>query len=298
MARCGIDVSKHNGNVDWKKVKSQGFDFACIKIIKKDLSKDERFEANWTGCTNAKVDIYGVYNYSYATTVSKAITDASAVVKALGDRKTIVWMDVEDSCQKGLKGVLIDIILAYKEVIESSGNRFGIYTGDVFYKSYIKPYISKLKDVKFWIARYGKNDGVRNVSYQPQISNMVAWQYSSKAKVVGVGSTYTDVNVSYDDDWFKGKSKSTDSAKKETVNYPEPTRVLKYKIPNMKGNDVKWVQYYLIKKGFLAEKNNGKGNIDGVFGKDTKAAVINFQRASKIATDGIVGKDTVKYLKK
>lgn len=299
----GIDVSVYNGTIDWKKVKKQGFEFACIKIIKKNHQKDEKFEENWAGCTKANVAIYGVYNYTYATNITKAIQDAGAVLKALGDRKTIVWMDVEDACLRPLGETLIDIILAYREVIETSGNKFGVYTGESFYKSYLKPYYSRIKNIKMWIARYGKNDGTKDVRYQPQISNMVAWQYSSKAKVVGVSSQYTDVNVIYEDEWFTSKPASSSAAKnnkkEEEIKYQEPTRLLKYKVPNMRGEDVKWVQAYLIKKNFLAEKaSNGKSNIDGIFGKDTKAAVLNFQRVNKLEVDGIVGSETRKYLKK
>ena len=295
MSKLGIDVSTYNGNVDWKTVKAEGYTFACIKIIKKDNTKDPSFDKNWAGCQAAGIDIYGVYNYSYATSVDKAIKDANAVINALGSRKTVVWLDVEDNCQKGLKEKLINIILAYKEVIEKSGNKFGIYTGNSFYNSYLKPYISKLEGIKFWIARYGPNNGKKNPSYQPQIKNMVVWQYTSKARLHGVTSEFVDCNVSYDDDWFKSKPTVPDKVNP----YKKPTKLLKYKVPNMKGDDVKWVQYYLVDKGYLDAKNaKGKTNIDGVYGKGTEAAVIKFQKAVGIEIDGMVGAETRKYLKK
>ena len=296
MSKLGIDVSSYNGAINWKKVKDAGYSFACIKIIRKDLEKDNGFERNWNGCKDAGMDIYGVYNYSYATTVAKAIIDAKAVVAALSGRKTVVWLDVEDVCQKGLGQTLINIILEYKKEVEAAGNKFGVYTGLSFYNSYIKKYADQLKDVKFWIARYGANNGEKNPKYQPQVNNMIVWQYSSRGLVDGIKGN-VDLNVSYDDGWFKNKPVVKPSEPSENP-YPEPTRLLKLKVILMRGEDVKWVQYELVRHGYLPAKNkSGKNNIDGILGKDTSNSIKAFQKASGIEVDGIVGKETRKYLK-
>ena len=297
MAKLGIDVSSYNGAINWKKVKDAGYDFACIKVIRKDLEKDTAFERNWNGCKDAGVAIYGVYNYSYATTTAKAVKDANAVIKALGNRKTIIWLDVEDKCQMKLGSALIDIILAYKEVVEHAGHMFGIYTGQSFYNSYLKPYESKLKGIKFWIAIYGMNNGKLNVKYQPQIKNMVVWQYSSKGIVDGVAGV-VDVDTCYDNDFFSMKVTAT-SGEAVKNPYPEPTRVLTYKLVNMRGEDVKWLQFELVHENVLPSMNiKGKSNVDGVFGKDTLAAVLAYQKRENIGYDGIVGQETRNRLKK
>ena len=67
----------------------------------------------------------------------------------------------------------------------------------------------------------------------------------------------------------------------------------------MKGNDVKWVQYELVRKGFMPAVNaKGKSNIDGNFGKDTDKAVEAFQKSVGIKVDKKVGAVTRAYLKK
>lgn len=297
MGKLGIDVSSYNGTVNWKKVKDAGYDFACIKIIRKDLAKDNAFERNWNGAKDAGMDIYGVYNYSYATTQSKAVKDANAVISALAGRKAVVWLDVEDNCQKKLGSLLIDIILAYKEVIEHAGLKFGLYTGQSFYNSYLKPWDYKLKDIKLWIARYGLNNGKKDVKYQPQYKNMVVWQYSSKGVVDGVAGV-VDVDASYDDKFFENVAVAT-TAKTVKNPYPEPTRLLKYKTINMRGEDVKWVQFWLVQKNFMQSSDNkGKTNVDGVLGKGTRDSIIAFQKSVGITADGIVGQETRRYLKK
>lgn len=295
MSKKVIDVSSYNGSIDWGKVKSAGVDGAILKIIRKDLNPDKRFEEYWSGCEKAGLPVCGVYNYSYATSVSKAKTDAKKVLEVLNGRKVKVWLDVEDSCQKGLGNVLIDIINAYGTVIKDAGYQFGVYTGLAFYNSYIEPWSGYLK-CEFWIARY-PSTATKTISQfpatnkQPEISHTLeGWQWSSAGSVPGI-SARTDLNL-----WY-GEIKeevATDNP------YPIPTRVLYLATlkPKMTGNDVKWVQCHLVRLGFLAElTTNGKTNIDGIFGTGTKNAVMEAQKHYGIKVDGIVGADTRNILR-
>lgn len=80
--------------------------------------------------------------------------------------------------------------------------------------------------------------------------------------------------------------------------YPVPTRTIKLTSPMMKGDDVRWVQYHLIRLGFLPEQNSkGKSNIDGTYGEGTRAAVMAAQKHYGIKVDGIVGAATVDILR-
>lgn len=186
-----IDVSSYQEVIDWKKVKASGVDGAILKIIRKDLNPDRQFEINWRGCAAAGVPVVGVYNYSYATTVAKAKCDAQKVVAILAGRKAKVWLDVEDKCQKNLGMTLINIIIAYQEVIESAGLEFGVYTGLSFYNSYLKRY-ANLLHCNFWIARYPSSRKM-NVSSMPAANKkpaishiMEGWQFTSKANIPGI----------------------------------------------------------------------------------------------------------------
>lgn len=197
----GIDVSGYQGTIDWKKVKADGVEFAILKVIRKDLNADKKFEANYKGCIDAGMPIQGVYNYSYATSVDKAKKDAKRVVEILNGRKPFVWLDVEDKCQQGIGHKLIEIINAYAKVIKDAGLDFGIYTGLSFYKSYIAPWANEV-DYPFWIARYpSKNvmtvSAVPDISKKPIIANQFwGWQYSSKGSVKGITGN-VDMNAVY-----------------------------------------------------------------------------------------------------
>lgn len=197
----GIDVAKWNGSIDWQKVKEDGVSFAILKIINKSCDVEPSFETNYTGATKNNIPV-GVYNYSYATTVEKAQSDARKVISVLNKRKIQmkVWLDVEDACQKYIGTLLISIIKAYQNIIESAGYKFGVYTGLSFYNTFIKPY--GLLNCDLWIARYPSSNQMKlsdapDETKKPSIGqNVYAWQYSSKGKVNGI-STNCDLSILY-----------------------------------------------------------------------------------------------------
>lgn len=197
--RKGIDVSSYQGIIDWMSAAKDGVEFAILKIIRKDLAPDKQFESNWNGCYASGIPVQGVYNYSYATTVEKSRNDATRILEILAGRESMVWLDMEDKCMEGLGKTLIDIINAYAEVITGAGLAFGVYTGQYFYNTYIKPYGGVAYPL--WIARYGKNDGRLDEKYYPQIPGMIGWQYTSAGTVEGISGN-VDLNVWYEDITF------------------------------------------------------------------------------------------------
>lgn len=214
VVKC-VDVSSYQGNINWSFVKSAGVNHAILKVIRKDLNPDTSFERNWNGCNSAGVAVDGVYNYSYATTVTKAKTDAQKVLSILNGRECTIWLDVEDKCQQGLGVLLKDIINTYRDVIVGAGYDFGIYTGMAFYNSYIKPYAAQIKCDNFWIARYYNSANKMaaslnpNEQYNPKSSigrDIFAWQYTSSGQVSGINGN-VDLSVIYGDYVIAAKGK-------------------------------------------------------------------------------------------
>lgn len=241
--RKGIDVSSYQGVIDWRAAAGDGVEFAILKVIRKDLSPDKQFESNWNGCHAAGVPVQGVYNYTYATTVAKAKSDATKVLEILAGRATMVWLDVEDGCMEGLGKRLLEIIDAYAEVITGAGLTFGVYTGQYFYNSYIKPYGGV--NYPLWIARYGKNDGTMNEKYNPQIPGMVGWQYTSAGIVAGI-SGFVDVNVWYNDIAFAPGDSGSEESGTATKTVDELAREV---LDGIWGNDLEREQR-LIAAGY------------------------------------------------
>lgn len=81
-----------------------------------------------------------------------------------------------------------------------------------------------------------------------------------------------------------------EEGKEESSSKPVFTRLLKYKTPYMKGEDVTDLQQ------LLADAGMSPGSIDGTFGKNTRDAVKLFQKANALRADGIAGEDTVTAL--
>lgn len=206
-----IDVSSYNGVVNWKRAKEQGVSGAIIKIIRKDLTRDNQFNANYKGCESIGMP-WGVYNYSYAATPEKAKSDMNLVCDILDkiDKKYFslgVWFDIEDDVQERLSRAKIALIInAAEEVVTSRGYPFGVYTGLDFYKRLIFREIINCKN--WWIARYYRGYARMNIvvkpdeSYKP-LSDIVAWQYTSSGRFSpdickGNGGN-VDLNIMYKD---------------------------------------------------------------------------------------------------
>ena len=266
----GIDVAKWNGVIDWKKVKEDGVQFAILKAINKQCKVEDSFNRNYTGALSVGLPI-DVYNYSYATTVSKATADAQSVLNAIKGKKVgTVWLDVEDKIQMNLGMTLIDIINAYKYIIEKAGYGFGVYTGLSFYNTLIKPYHSFL-DCKFWIARY-PSGAVVDLNFEPAESKkpnimhaLWGWQYTSSGKVNGISGN-VDLDIRYND------------PAKDNIAHP----VLR------KGSNGVYVEV-------LQKKLNDAGYslaVDGDFGNKTLEAVKDYQKVNGLVVDGIVGAKT------
>ena len=286
----GIDVAKWQETIDWKKVKDSGCEFAILKVIDKSGNKESSFDKNYSGCVENNIPV-GVYNYSYATDITRAKSDASKVVSIISGKSIPfkVWLDVEDKIQQGIGQKLIDIIKEYQKVIESAGYQFGVYTGLSFYNSYIRPYASQI-NCPFWIARYPSNDrldfnGEVPKDKKPAIEReLFAWQYSSKGSVPGIKGN-VDLNESYGN---VAVTKPTPVPTVKKANpYIEPNVSLK---KGMKSDSVKWLQWELVQAGFPIV-------IDGDFGLKTETAVESFQKLYNLKIDGIAGGATRSMLK-
>lgn len=187
----GIDVSENQGHIDFAKVKASGKQFVVLRSTKKNGSVDAFFEKNLKGCKDNSLD-YSCYKFSYATTPIMAVKEAESVINLLNGRKMTIWYDVElkEQIQTIGKAGLTKVIKAFIDECNAKGYDAGVYCNLNWYNNYID---SSLKGkYKFWIARYGKNDGTLGEQYKP--TEGFAWQYTSVGKVNGItGNVDLDV---------------------------------------------------------------------------------------------------------
>ena len=199
---CGIDVSHHNGKIEWDKV-SKEVDFAFIRAGYRgysngDIFSDKKFKSNIKNANANSVPV-GIYFYSQAVTEEEAEEEAEFVIKAVRkyDISLPIAIDYEYAYNsKGkltgrlyeanlTKGDTAKIINAFLGKIEEAGYKPAVYASTYFYNSVIET--KKLSKSAFiWVADYNKE-----LTYKGKYD---MWQYSEKGKCNGVSSKYVDLN--------------------------------------------------------------------------------------------------------
>ena len=188
----GIDVSKHNGNVNWSHVKTDGVKFAIIRAgYGKEISqKDPQFENNYAGCKSNGVPV-GAYWYSYAMSEAEARQEAAVCLQVLKGKtfEFPIYYDIEEKKQFALgKAKCSAIAKAFLETLENTGYWVGIYSSKSFLSTYFTDEIRT--NYAVWVAQYNAR-----CTYCGQYG---IWQKSSTGKVYGVSGD-VDMNECFID---------------------------------------------------------------------------------------------------
>lgn len=187
----GIDVSHHEGAIDWSKVKQSDITFAIIRCGygNDDTTQDDRyFKENISGCKEKDIT-YGIYIYSYATTKAMAKSEASHVLRLIKEADANptmpIYYDLEDKTQENLsKTKLGDIAETFANEITKAGYKMGVYANLYWWNN-------KLTDSRFskwdkWVAQYNSE-----CEYESKYN---IWQYTETGAVDGI-SAKIDVNI-------------------------------------------------------------------------------------------------------
>lgn len=190
----GIDVSKHNGNIDWGAVKASGIDFAIIRCGYRGSSSgalvvDPLYLQNIIAAQGAGVSV-GVYFFSQAVNEAEAIEEASMVLELIKNYtlQMPVYIDVEKSKGRG-DAISVEernaVINAFLVTIKNAGYTAGIYSNKLWFENRISTGL--FLDYKIWLAQY-----VDIPTYYATRYDM--WQYTSKGSVPGIAGN-VDMNV-------------------------------------------------------------------------------------------------------
>lgn len=161
----GIDVSSHQGLIDWAKVKAAGIEFAIVRAGYGQYSTqvDAKAHQNVFGALGAGLHV-GVYWFSYATTPEEAKAEADlcadTIEKYKGQLDFPVYFDYEYdseiySKQKGVtptQALRESLAKAFCEEIESHGWRAGVYTNNDYLRNRWR--LDVLKQWEIWLADY------------------------------------------------------------------------------------------------------------------------------------------------
>ncbi|MCM1330264.1 MAG: Ig-like domain-containing protein [Ruminococcus sp.] len=190
----GIDVSKWQGDIDWKKVSLSGIDFAMIRSSYGNMHTDEKLAANVAGCEKYGIP-YGFYHYSYADSVKEARKEARyflSVIKNYNPEYPLV-LDIENDHFKSMsRKQVTNIIIAFVQEIEKAGYYASVYSFAKFFNDYVD--MSKIEKYDIWIACWGDEERLNSFYDGPY----GMWQYSATGKVNGIDGE-VDLDYAYKD---------------------------------------------------------------------------------------------------
>lgn len=193
----GIDVSEHQGRIDWDAVKASGIDFAILRVGFGAPSfggrVDYQFNRNISECERLGIP-YGVYIYSYAFDNQQAADEASMVIDCLSGHnpRLPVYYDLEDKTiiADGRQSGIASRAQTFCNKISSAGYKPGIYANLNWFNNILTDPVFKSGSWDHWIAQYNSQ-----CHYTGSYS---FWQYKSNGKVPGINGN-VDMNYAYVD---------------------------------------------------------------------------------------------------
>ena len=322
----GIDVSNHNGKINWSKVKSDGVELVYIKATEGTTYQDLWLENHYQGAKSVGL-FTGFYHFLVGT--SQPESQALNFYNTIKEKKSdlLPCLDIEVS------GFDVgDYALRFlKKFKELSGMNMVIYTGAYFSRDNLPLEIKK--NYPLWLAHYGVEPWKSNLVTLAGFTTLVGHQYTEKGKVNGI-STDVDMNVFNESIFLNKVDTSINNINSSINNVDWLAEYLK------SWNWKEWVielQTECNRQGFSNQPVDGitynkktgesktlascptlkigaKGNItrllqkvlkaygianlkeDGIFGTNTYNAVVAYQKLKGLTADGVVGYNTWKKL--
>lgn len=197
--RWGVDVSNHQGAIDWAALKKQGIDFAYLRIGLRGygevgtLYPDRSFDSYYEGARAAGIDV-GAYFFSQATTVREAADEALYALRLLRGRTLDLplyydWEPVLQEDSRTLDNSQLQLTAqarAFCGILRRAGYDAGVYMNRQ--QGYYRYSLPCLTDCKLWIADPG---GYPDFYYRFDV-----WQYAHEARLDGMNEI-VDLNLEF-----------------------------------------------------------------------------------------------------
>ena len=199
-SRLGIDVSYHQGNINWTKVADAGVEFAILRVAYRgygqsgSLQKDKKFDEYIQGAQAAGLDV-GVYIFSQAISVEEAEEEANFVLKCLEGYEIELPVVYDPESILDAPARTDDVTgeqftantLRFCEVIEQAGYEPMIYSNMLWEAFQFD--MSQTCKYPYWYADY---EPLPQTPY-----DFVMWQYLNTGKVPGIAGE-VDLDIIFD----------------------------------------------------------------------------------------------------
>ena len=197
-SKRGIDVSEHQGEIDWAMVKEEGVEFAFIRAGYRTselgiIYEDAYFKYNIENAIANGIDV-GVYFFSQAISVDESIEEAKFTIDLLQDYDISLpivhdmeeVVREEDRIKDLTRDERTEIADAFCEIVENYGYDSMIYGNPSWLLTEIN--ILKLSDRKIWLAHYSDTT-LYPFRYE-------IWQYTDSGMLEGI-SEPVDLNIMF-----------------------------------------------------------------------------------------------------
>ena len=202
VSHKGIDVSKHQGAIDWAQVAQDGVEFAFLRVGFRGYGKegklvlDDTFEDNIKGAKAAGIKV-GVYMYTQALNETELLEEAQLVLDTIAPYRIDcpIVFDVEMVDGNGRMNSLdvqtrTDLTILFCETIKAAGYKPMIYHN--MEMGALKLDLTRLEEYDKWFAYYNRD------MYYPYAYKI--WQYSAKGSVKGIKGE-VDMNIAFEPVW-------------------------------------------------------------------------------------------------
>ena len=218
-----IDVSEHNGKVEWKKVSKDGIKYAIIRCGygQNYASQDDKQwlrNAKYAKKYGIKI---GIYLYSYASNEVGALGEAKHVLRCLeeaglkpDDVELPVYYDLEEASVRPTNKMLARMTAVFCNELYKAGYKVGVYSGAYWFMDYLTNDIFDTQGVSKWVANYNsactycrtESGSVDKLANYGNYLDM--WQFTSRGWSRGTtnGINRVDTNLIFTDE-FKSLSK-------------------------------------------------------------------------------------------
>ena len=213
MAKRGIDISAHQGNIDLEAIKNN-IDFVIIRVgYGVNGTLDMKFKRNADLCKKLGIP-FGFYWYSYALNAEGATREAQACIRAIepykNDYSMGVWFDMEDADgYKRRNGMpsnarLVSMCDNFCSALEKAGYFAGIYASLSWFNNQLKD--ASLNRYAKWVAMWPTSGGVQRANnvQASERTNWPMWQFTSMGKVNGYNGRL-DMDYAYADSFTMRK---------------------------------------------------------------------------------------------
>lgn len=191
--QIGIDVSKWQGDIDFSKLKASGVEFVIIIVgssngLNGENFVDSKFIQNIKNANAVGIPV-GIYFYSYASTIDRAISDAKWIIEQIKDYKVDlpIAFDWENWGSFNKFGVsffgLTNIAKGFMDTVKDAGYDAMLYSSKTYLDNIWMPTLYPV-----WLAHYTKN-----TNYTGEYS---FWQMCSNGRVDGIKGD-VDINIRY-----------------------------------------------------------------------------------------------------